>query len=89
MAQAAQAIFWYVGPGFGLNFTSNLIHFLLVGVAGGLAFALMMRPDSTRDLLTLAGWLSLVISGLLTALVLMLRKGSTVQSQPKPVATAS
>ena len=88
MAQATQAIYSYIGRGFGLDFAGKLIHILLVGVAGWLAFALMMRPDSTDNLLTLAGWLSVAMSGLLTGLILMMRKGSTVQDQPKSVAIA-
>ncbi|MBC7920915.1 MAG: hypothetical protein H7Z75_07455 [Ferruginibacter sp.] len=71
--QTGQAMYSYLGPGFGLDYLGKLIHVLLAILSGVLAFTLIMWPESPGNPLKLIGLLPVAMGGLLIALTLRLR----------------
>jgi hypothetical protein len=74
--QAVQAIYFNVGLQYGSDATVKILHGLLVAASGGLAFAVLMRPEPPVDPVLLTGLLPILMGGLLIALGSILHQDS-------------
>jgi uncharacterized membrane protein HdeD (DUF308 family) len=66
--QSVQSIYVYIGLQYGPDPTVKILHILLVGASGGLAFTVLMRPEPPADPVLLTGLLPMLMGGLLIAL---------------------
>lgn len=68
--QATQAMYSYIGPaGSSFDIPTKIIHMLLVAMSLWLAYAVLMMPELTKDLLGLTGIIPVIMGVLLLGLV--------------------